>query len=93
VIRCVCGGILEVLSVPFEMWVKCEKCGNIYVFPYGSSEWKKMWVLRELKRIETDMPRFKFDIKSLMEKFENLRKDILNLLEKEVEKLKGDLNV
>jgi len=43
VIRCVCGGILEVLS--------------------------------------------------LMEKFENLRKDILNLLEKEVEKLKGDLNV
>ena len=54
---------------------------------------EKMWVLRELKRIETDMPRFKFDIKSLMEKFENLRKDILNLLEKEVEKLKGDLNV
>lgn len=94
---CRCGGELEVLSVPYEMWAKCVRCGSVYVFPYGSDEWEFLWLLRESKRLSEEKKLVEKDFEKIVRRYRGLRESVDELGEnlrkilfKEIRKGGGD---
>lgn len=43
-VRCKCGGELEIISIPYEMYTRCKKCNRVHVFLPWEREFKVLYL-------------------------------------------------